>query len=112
MLDEHGKPNIGPFSCGGVLTLDCQTHQLTRSGLYWAFAHYSRFMRRGARVFATQGDLPDIDRIAAQNPDGSRVLVLTNRDLTGGDPRQIQCVLGDKSLQLTLPANSVTTLVL
>jgi glucosylceramidase len=69
-------------------------------------------MQRGARVFATRGDLPDIDHIAAQNPDGSRVLVLTNPGSNGGDPRQLQCALGDKSLQLTLPANSVTTLVL
>jgi glucosylceramidase len=69
-------------------------------------------MQRGARVFGTQGDLPDIDHVAVQNPDGSRVLVLTNRGLNGGDSRQVQCALGDKSLQLTLPANSVTTLVL
>jgi glucosylceramidase len=108
VLDEQGKPNIGPFSCGGVLTLNSQTQQLTRSGLYWALAHYSRFMQRGARVFATQGDLPDVDHVAAQNPDGSRVLVLTNR----GNGRQVQCTLANKSLQVDLPANSVTTLVL
>jgi glucosylceramidase len=107
----EGKPNIGRFFCGGVLTLDTQTHQLTRSGLYWTLAHYSRFMPRGARVVATRGNLPEIDHIAAQDPDGSRVLVLTNRGSNAGDPRQVQCAPGNKSLQLTLPANSVTTLV-
>lgn len=109
VLGEHGKPNIGPFACGGVLTLNSQTGQLTRSGLYWALAHYSKFMQHGARVFATHGDLPNIDHIAAQNPDGSRVLILTNR---AGDGQQVQCALEGKSLQLDLPSNSVTTLVL
>jgi O-glycosyl hydrolase len=52
------------------------------------------------------------DHIAAQNPDGSRVLVLSNRGSTGGDGEQVRCALGDKSLQVILPANSVTTLVL
>jgi glucosylceramidase len=108
VLDEQGKPNIGPFSCGGLLTLHSQSHQLTRSGMYWALAHYSKFIQRGARVFSTKGDLPDVDHIAAQNPDGSGVLVLTNR----GQDRQVQCALEDKSLEITLPANSVTTLIL
>ena len=54
VLDEHGKPNIGPFSCGGLLTLHSETHQLTRSGMYWALAHYSKFIRRGARIFCHQ----------------------------------------------------------
>jgi glucosylceramidase len=108
VLDEKGKPNVGPFSCGGALTLNSQTHQLTRSGLYWALAHYSRFMQRGARVFATRGDLPNVDHIAAQNPDGTRVLVLTNR----GQIQQVRCSMHDRSLQVDLPADSVTTLVL
>jgi glucosylceramidase len=112
VLDEHGKPNIGPFSCGGLLTLHSETHQLTRSGMYWALAHYSKFMQRGAQVFTTTGDLPEIDHIAAQNPDGSRVLVLTNRGQEQDHDRQVQCVLQDKTLELRLPANSVTTLIL
>ena len=32
-LDEVGRPNIGPFSCGGGwLTIDSKTEQVTRSG--------------------------------------------------------------------------------
>ena len=37
-LDEHGRPNIGPFSCGGLVTIHSQTKEITRSGQYWAFA--------------------------------------------------------------------------
>jgi glucosylceramidase len=108
VLDEHGKPNIGPFNCGGLLTLNSQSHELTRSGMYWALAHYSKFMQRGAQVFSTQAEVPGVDHVAAQNPDGTRVLVLSNR----GQLRNVQCALGDKSLKVELPANSVTTLVL
>jgi glucosylceramidase len=110
VLDEHGKPNIGPFSCDGLLTLHSQTHQLTRSGMYWALAHYSKFVQRGARVLTTTGDLPNIDHVAVLNPDGSRVLVLTNT--AQGHDQQVTCALQDKSLEIQLPANSVTTLVL
>src|ERR1700747_1946223 len=75
-----GAPSAtGPFPCYGLLTLNSQTHKLACSGMYWALAHYSKFMQRGGRVFATTGDLPDIDHIAVENPDGPRVLVLTSR---------------------------------
>lgn len=108
LLDEHGKPNIGPFPCGGLLTLNSQTHELSRSGMYWAFAHHAKFMWRGAAVFSTKGEVPDVTHLAVQNPDGARVLVLTN----SGSSQQVQCALGDQLLDVKLPANSVTTLVL
>ena len=40
-LDEAGKPNIGPFNCGGVVTIDSKTGEITRSGQFWALAHYA-----------------------------------------------------------------------
>ena len=49
-LDEKGNPNVGPFPCGGVITVENTTHKVTRSGQYWAFAHYSKHVRRGARA--------------------------------------------------------------
>ena len=52
--DEHGKPNIGPYPCGGILIINPHTQEIIRSGQYWALAHFSRAIRRGARRFESQ----------------------------------------------------------
>ena len=105
VLDEKGRPNIGPFPCGGMVTLDSKTQEISRSGQYWAMSHYSKLIRRGARVIASTGDLPNVDHIALQNPDGGFVLVVTNR----GGQQQIRCQASGQALDLTLDAGSVTT---
>jgi glucosylceramidase len=107
LLDEKGKPNIGPFPCGGVVTVDSRNGNLTRSGQYWAFAHYSKSIQRGARVIASAGDLDGIDHVAFENPNGSHVCVVTNR----GEQRRVQCRLGSQALDLTLDGDSVSTLL-
>ena len=53
VLDEKGKPDIGPFSCGGTVTVDNGSHKVTPSGQYHAFAHYTRHVKRGAKVLST-----------------------------------------------------------
>jgi glucosylceramidase len=106
VLDENGRPDIGPFDCGGVVTLNSKTHEISRSGQFHAFAHYSKVIQRGALIFASSGDVPGIDHVAAENPDGSRVLILTNQ----GHEQQLQCTLRDQALSLTLPPDSITTL--
>ena len=107
VLDEKGNPNIGPFPCGGLVTLDSKTGQLTRSGQYWAFAHFSKAVQRGARVIGSQGDFTDVDHLALENPDGTHVLVVTNR----GEKQDVACQLSSSSLTLTLEPDSITTLV-
>ena len=125
-LDEHGKPNVGPFSCGGLVTVESGSHKITCSGQYWAFAHYSRHIKRGARVFATDGlgytgagpfaNGASIAGSAAgnivshagfRNPDGSYVVTLANP----GEQKRVQLVLGAHALEVDLPADSVHTLV-
>ena len=87
-------------------------HKMTKSGQYWAFAHYSRHIKRGAKVFADQRHRA---RSAATgrsshcgfvNPDGRHVLVVANR----GPEQQMQIVLGSNAIVLELPADSVHTL--
>jgi glucosylceramidase len=106
LLDENGQPNIGPFQCGGLVTLNSKTGQLLRSGQYLALAHYSRAIRRGARVIATEGNPSGVEHVALENPDGSRVLVLTNR----GAKQEISCQSEEGFLTVRLPSNSVITL--
>lgn len=117
-LDEHGKPNVGPFSCGGVVTVDSQTRKVTRSGQFWGFAHFSRLVRRGARRFDSQTPLPQgslgasaetagsVKHVAFENPDGQRVLVITNP----GNTRTVGIQLGSQRAQIPLQEKSLTTL--
>ena len=109
ILDEKGGPNVGPFSCGGVITVENGSHKVTRSGQYWAFAHYSRHMKRGAKVIAVNGvggEESGVTLTAARNPDGSFVSVVANR----GAERRVQLVMGANALDVELPADSLQTL--
>jgi glucosylceramidase len=106
VLDEKGRPNIGPFECGGLVTLDSATHEITHSGQYWAFAHYSKTIHRGARVIASHATAPGIEHAAFINPGGDYVLVLTNQT----EARNITCRFAGKATQVNLPQNSVVTL--
>ena len=105
-LDEQGRPNIGPFPCGGVVTINSQSKEITRCGQYWAFAHYSRVIRRGARRFDSQSAAADLRHVALENPDGQQVLVVTNP----GPARTIELRLANVAASVPLKENSLTTL--
>jgi len=105
-LDEKGRPNIGPFPCGGMVTINSQTREITRSGQYWAFAHFSRNVRRGAKRFESAGKVGGVDHVAFENPDGGKVVVLIN----AGAAKTVQVQLADKVAEVKLSADSVSTL--
>ena len=105
-LDEKGWPNIGPFSAGGVLSIDSKTHEITRTGQYWALAHYARAARRGALRFDSQGQIDKVSHVAFAHADGSQTAVLTN---TGGD-RKIHLHLAGMAAEVAVPEASVLTL--
>jgi glucosylceramidase len=105
-LDENGNPNIGPFHCAGLVTVDSQTKQITPSGQYWALAHYSRSVRRGGRRIQSQGTLPSISHVAFRNPEGDYAMVLTNT----GAAQTVSIGMVDWEIQIDLPADSIATL--
>jgi glucosylceramidase len=124
-LDEMGTPYIGhydpedhvetwPTVGRGVITVWNDTHKVERSGRFWSIAHYSRHVRRGAKVFQTdslsdsaaQASKSGVSHVGFRNPDGSYVVVLAN---TGQETRT-QLVLGTSAVDLNLPADSVSTL--
>jgi glucosylceramidase len=105
-LDEKGQPNIGPMACAGTVTINSQTKEVTRSGQYWAFAHYSKLMRRGAWRIASESAATDLQHVAVENSDGQRVLVVTN----AGAARTVELRLGNMTAQVPLRENSMTTL--
>jgi glucosylceramidase len=113
LLDENSRPDITipprPSRPGGLVCVDTKSQQLSYGGNYYAFAHYSKLIQRGAHIFASSGDLPGINHVAAENTDGSRVLVLTNSD--SGLEQRVQCTLGPSGLDVVLPPDSITSLL-
>jgi glucosylceramidase len=106
-LDELGRPNIGPFPCGGLVAIHSQTREITRSGQYWGMAHFSRAIRRGARRFDSESALTGISHAAFANPDGTRVLVVTN----SGPAQTATVQMGAMQADVALDKDSVTTWV-
>jgi len=105
-LDEKGRPNIGPFSCGGMVTIHSQTRGITQSGQYWAFSHFSRSIRRGAKRFESTGNVEGLEHVAFENPDGQKVLILSNK----GPATKITLRMAQSVADVALAGDSVTTL--
>jgi glucosylceramidase len=106
-LDELGRPNIGPFKCGGLVTIDSRTREITRSGQYWGLAHFSRAIRRGARRFDSESALTKVSHAAFANPDGTKVLVMTNF----GAAQKTTVQIGSMQADAVLEEDSITTWV-
>ncbi len=106
-LDEHGKPNIGPFNCAGLITIHSQSREITYSGQYRAMQHFSEHMPRGSRIVKSSGDLKDIHHVVARTPSGRYTAVLTN---SGKQSSIVSLIAGGSSLNVSLPPDSVTTL--
>jgi glucosylceramidase len=105
-LDEKGRPNIGPFNCGGIVTIDSATGVVLRSGMYWALVHHSRLIKRGARRIGSDGGPSGLAHVAFANPDGSFAAVLTN----AGAERTVRLDMAGRVADVPLAEGSITSL--
>ncbi len=107
-LDEKGFPNIGPFACAGLVTIDSQTKCIQPNGQYWALAHFSTAVQRNAVRLRSRRGPKGIAHVAFRNSDGSQVLVLTN----AGKERVVPMIMNEKSYaEIRVPGNSMVTAV-
>ncbi len=106
--DERGRPDVGSGDgLTGAMLIHSKTNEITYSGMFWALSQFSKFVQRGAVRIESAGPADALFHCAFENPDGSLVSVLTNKGLDRG----CNLVVGDKALHLSLPADSVTTIV-
>lgn len=122
MLDETGSPNVGPFFCGGLLTEHSVSKEISYSGQYRAFQHFSPYIKRGARIlrvdvagedkglFSYPNRKPSIDVCAACNEDGSIVLQIVNPDAS--ERRQLAIYFNGEVIYFDAFPNSVNTLII
>lgn len=120
MLDEKGGPNIGPHFCGGLVTKNSITGELSYSGQLKALRHFAPFMKKNSRVLSVESSencenmfkysVPSFPMHATvfDNPDGTRVYVLVNPD---NGKKQVQFIEGGSYHYAELLPDSVSTIV-
>ncbi len=107
-LDETGRPNIGPFfGVGGMVQIHSQTHEITLNAQYWALAHFSKFVKRGARRIGSECNYENIYHVAFLNPDGEYVLVITNP----GPATEVSLDLGGRYAVIPVSESSMSTVI-
>ena len=99
MLDETGGPNIGKFYCGGLVTRNRLTGELSYSGQYKAFKHFTAFVDESSKiypvyfeksnecVFAFNDGKKPLTGSVVENKNGTTALIAVNPN---SDKAQIQ----------------------
>jgi len=105
VLDERGKPKIGPFNCGGLFTLHSESGEITPSGQARALRVFSRTIARGARILGSNSQASGLAHVAAANPDGSFAVVISNR----GPARSVAISFRKQTATLQLPADAIVS---
>jgi glucosylceramidase len=107
VLDQQYGPHTGGcIDCTGLATIDRGTGRATLNGEFYALAHVSKFVQRGAdRIESTTFGSQGVDDVAFRNPDGSYVLVVSNSWQTGA----IKVRFGGESFTFALAPGSVAT---
>lgn len=108
-LDENNGPTVPEFgtsTCRGLLKINQQTKEVTYNLDYYALAHFSQFVKTGAKRIETN-ELEGIMNVAFKNLDGSKVLVMSN-DLK--EEKIVHIEYNNQSIAYTLKAKSAISL--
>lgn len=114
ILDETGGPwavspihgNPDPNVQHPVVIIDKTTHEVTYTGTNYYLAHFSKFVRPGAVRVHTSGSSPGVRVMVFRTPEKGHVAELLN---SGMQEATVNLVSLGKTVQLTLPARSITT---
>lgn len=109
VLDRQGGPNWAKNWCVAPVIVDPEQDEVYFTPLYYTLAHFSRFIRPGAVRIGLEHSDESLMATAAQNPDGSIAVVVFNPE---AEPRGVSLQLGDQSLDFSIAAKAVQTLVI
>ncbi len=114
ILDETGGPwavspvhgNPDPNAQHPVVIINKETHEITYTGTYYYLAHFSKFVRPGAVRVETNGKTKGVRVMTFQTPEGGYIAQLMN---SLKEDQEVSLVSKGRTLQVKLPARSITT---
>lgn len=109
VLDRQGGPNWAKNWCTAPVIVDPENDEVYFTPLYYTMAHFSRYIRPDAVRIGFENNDSEIMVTAAQNPDGSIIVVVFNPTDAA---RGIQLSLGGNNTNLAIQANALQTIVI
>ena len=120
ILDEMGRPNIGPYFCGGLITQHSVTKELTFSGQYKAFRHIAPYINKASVIYPLiSNEVPDVmSQYPKQNTllEGflidnatEKVVVLVNKS---DNKKQVCIKLDDTCYYVECLTDTISTIII
>jgi len=109
VLDKQGGPNWFKNWCIAPIIVDPEKDEVYLTPLYYTMAHFSKFIRPGAKVIGLENSDDKLMATAAINPDGSIAIVLFNEFKT---PKTINLILNEKNIEFSIDAHAIQTIVI
>jgi len=109
ILDEtNGPRHAGGLYGTNIVNADLTKGTVTYNPPHYAFGHFSRFIKPGAKRLPCTSNNDDFIATAFINPDGKIAVVILNLK----DAEQMaQIWIEEKAIKFTSPANGLTTMV-
>lgn len=107
LVDENG----GPFhdrdsGCKAPVVVDPANDSLSIEPIYYAVAHFSKFVKRGAVRLGTSTFGESVKAVSFENPGGDICTVILNRS----EKDRVICLrIGGEHVEMFLPAKSLST---
>jgi len=109
VLNRRGGPNHARNYCLAPVLVDSGRDHVHYTPLYHAVAHFSRFIRPGARRVELSGHDEAFMATALANPDGSLVVAVANLD---DRATRYELVRGGQSIVIDIPGQALQTVVM
>ena len=109
VLDRQGGPNWAKNWCTAPVIVDVESDEVYFTPLYYTIAHFSKFIRPGAKRIGFKVDHNDLMVTAAENPDKTIAVIIFNPT---GKSENIQVVLAAKTINFSIQGKAIQTLLI
>lgn len=109
VLDRQGGPNWFENWCVAPIIVDPDNDEVYLTPLYYTMAHFSKYIRPGAKVIDLDNSDSELQVTAAQNPNGSIAVVVFNE---GKTLKTFELSLADTSKSITIQPQALQTILL
>lgn len=109
VLDRQGGPNWFKNWCVAPVIVDPDADEVYFTPIYYTLAHFSKYIRPGAKRIGMEISNDKLLATAAANPDGAITLVVLNQEQ---EPKTIALSLGDKTTTVSINGRAIQTILI